>query len=148
MEPPEKKFALAVIENGKNEILLLLRAASAAIAPGKWGLPGGTLKTGESPQRAVARELEEEIGKLKIRLIQSLPPVRDTLYGGKFEIHLFHYRFDGGKIKLSGEHDQSAWVNRDEYRHYRVADGVDEDLAYLKIWPRSFLNRDKLPPGL
>jgi hypothetical protein len=81
-------------------------------------------------------------------LLRRAGPVRDTLYGGIYEVHLFLYRYAGGALTLNPEHDGHAWVGREAHGGYRVVDGVDEDLAYLRVWPAAFLNRDKLPPGL
>jgi hypothetical protein len=46
---------------------------------------------------------------------------------------------------LNEEHTEYAWVSREHYHHYHVMDGIDEDIDYFKIWPRSYLNPDKLP---
>ena len=51
--------AAAVILNGKKEVLLL----EHLLRPGSgWGLPGGFLDKGESPEQAIKRELLEETG--------------------------------------------------------------------------------------
>ncbi len=47
--------------NGEPRVLLAKRAAGAHQG-GKWEFPGGKRKAGESAPRALARELEEEIG--------------------------------------------------------------------------------------
>ncbi len=59
--------AAGIITNGKREVLILnhvLRPYSG------WGLPGGFIDHGESPEHAIRRELKEETGieldKLKL----------------------------------------------------------------------------------
>lgn len=145
--PPEARFALNVVEDGEHRILLLRRAASAALGPGLWGLPAGHIEPGESPWDCAQRELREEIGTAhRLRLVKCLGPIRDRLYGGRYEVHLFHLRWEGGEVILNREHTAAAWVGAEDYRRYPVMDGIDEDLLYLGIWPRSVLNEDKLPP--
>ncbi len=48
----------ALIVNESHEILLVQRAY--APARGKWGLPGGFMELGETPEEGVIRELHEE----------------------------------------------------------------------------------------
>lgn len=42
--------------------MLITRRRSDQTSPGKWEFPGGKIEPGESPERALARELVEEIG--------------------------------------------------------------------------------------
>jgi hypothetical protein len=62
------------------------------------------------------------------------------------EIYLFHYRWHSGHIVLNEEHTRYAWIGRENYRTYAVMRGIDEDIAYFNVWPRSCLNQDGLPP--
>jgi hypothetical protein len=67
------------------------------------------------------------------------------MYGGIYDIFLFHYKWLSGTITLNHEHTGYAWVAKEDYHHYSVVDGVDEDIYYLDIWPLEYLNQDKLP---
>jgi 8-oxo-dGTP pyrophosphatase MutT (NUDIX family) len=49
-----------LIHDGR--VLLLKRAASAEDAPNTWGLPGGHIEDGETPEEAARREYGEECG--------------------------------------------------------------------------------------
>ena len=51
----------AVIRNAQQEILLALRPSDKHMG-GLWEFPGGKCEAGESPQQALARELQEELG--------------------------------------------------------------------------------------
>ncbi len=42
--------------------VLISRRTSAQPLPGKWEFPGGKIEPGESPERALVRELHEELG--------------------------------------------------------------------------------------
>jgi 8-oxo-dGTP diphosphatase len=52
--------AVALVDS-KRRILLQQRAAGRAMA-GLWEFPGGKMESGELPEAALARELEEELG--------------------------------------------------------------------------------------
>jgi 8-oxo-dGTP pyrophosphatase MutT (NUDIX family) len=143
------RFAINLIENDRNELLLLKRTPDAQMGPGLWGFPAGHIEANESPADCSKRENREELGDaLQFELLGTLGPVRDSFYGGIYEVHLFHYRWLGGGITLNHEHTAYAWVGPEEYRNYPVMDGMDEDIAYLKIWPLEYLDPDKLPPHL
>ena len=49
----------AVVRDGR---VLACRRTAPPDAAGRWEFPGGKVEPGESPQRAVVRELQEELG--------------------------------------------------------------------------------------
>ncbi|BBQ85494.1 MULTISPECIES: 8-oxo-dGTP diphosphatase MutT [Enterobacteriaceae] len=55
------QISVGIIRNVSGEIYITQRAADAHMAH-KWEFPGGKIESGESPQEAVIRELEEEVG--------------------------------------------------------------------------------------
>jgi len=141
------RLSINVVENLAREILLLRRTPQARLGAGLWGFPAGRIEGRETPSQCALRELAEEIGaEHRIESISTLGPIRDTFYGAIFEVYLFHHRWLEGRIVLNHEHTQYAWVGREIYKRYSVMDGIDEDLMYLSVWPRRFLNQDKLPP--
>lgn len=142
---PRARFCLAVLVNARNEILLLRRSRTDTFAPGLWGLPGGHIAGEETPDQTMLRELNEEIGTgVSLRPLRRFGPVRDTLYGGIYEVHLFLFRYAGGPIRRNTEHEAEAWVGKELFRTYAVVDGIDEDLHYLDVWPAEWLNAGKL----
>ena len=57
-----KEVASLIAVNKDGEILLHLRDDIDTIQfPGQWGLPGGEVEKGESPEEAIAREIKEEM---------------------------------------------------------------------------------------
>jgi len=59
---PVTHVALAILHQ-RNQFLLQLRDDSPGIVyPGYWGLFGGHIEPGESPEAGLRRELQEEIG--------------------------------------------------------------------------------------
>jgi 8-oxo-dGTP diphosphatase len=51
----------AVLVDGEGRVLLAQRPAGKSLA-GTWEFPGGKLEPGESPEAALVRELDEELG--------------------------------------------------------------------------------------
>ncbi len=140
------RFSINILENDQNEILLLKRSEKMQLGPGLWGFPAGHIEDNESPQDCAMRELHEEIGnEFRIELINHIGPLRDSFYGGIYQIYLYHHRWLDGTVILNQEHTDYAWVGKQEFKDYCVMDGIDEDIFYLGIWPIEFLNHDKLP---
>jgi 8-oxo-dGTP diphosphatase len=149
MSEPDARYALNLVVDAQDRLLLLRRAEDAGLGPGLWGLPAGKIEPGETPAAAAARELSEEIGAGHgVSALRNLGPLRDSFYGGRFEIHLFLLRWRHGRVVLNAEHTAWAWVAREAFRGYPVMLGIDEDIALLDLWPRRFLDPARLPPAL
>lgn len=148
MTETKARFSINILENEHNQLLFLKRGHHTTFGPGMWGFSSGHIEKGETPEACSRRELTEEIGaQINVHLLRHIGPVRDSFYGGIYEIYLYHYHWQGGKIHLNHEHTDFAWVSKEEFRDYAVMDGIDEDIQYFGIWPRSYLNPEKLPPG-
>jgi hypothetical protein len=91
----------------------------------------------------------EEIGPGHlVKEIDYIGPVRDTYYGGQFEIHLFKHLWSAGNIILNNEHFAYAWVSKESICNYDVMKGIEEDIAILDIWPTEYLNQALIPKHL
>ena len=132
------RFAINVIENSARQILLLKRYPGAKMQAGRWGFPAGHIEANETAAECAERERLEEIGdQHHVRFIKQYGPIRDTFYGGIYELMLFHQQWLGGEVHLNYEHTDYAWVGQQEYENYDIMDGIDEDLVYLNIWQHS-----------
>lgn len=95
-------------------LLILKRPDWVSWAPGKWGLPGGAIEKGETPQAAATREAKEETMLEVINLRDVKLPLDKTLFA-------FYTRDYGGTVQIDHEHDDWAWVGRGEIENYDLA---------------------------
>jgi 8-oxo-dGTP pyrophosphatase MutT (NUDIX family) len=147
--PPQARFSICVVEDAQSRLLFLKRAPDRPLGPGLWGFPAGHIEDGETPADCARRELREEIGtRHSVTELARLAPMRDTSYGGIYEIHLFHFRWHHGDVQLNHEHTEYAWLAPGEHRRLEVMNGIDEDIRLLDLWPVEVLNVERLPPAL
>src|SRR5688500_12829836 len=97
----------------RDEILVGLRPEGHALA-GLWEFSGGKIEPGESPEKALCRELQEEIG-----IDATIGPLKYACthtYGSTGIIILFYeVNFWKGEAK-SVHHTSIRWVNTEELR--------------------------------
>jgi 8-oxo-dGTP diphosphatase len=114
-----KHIACAIfVRNPQNpQVLLAKRAPHKAAYPSCWGLIGGLVEPGETPELAVVREAEEEIGLTPIRFALAgtmLQPKPDL--HGEATFHCFTViEWNGGEPEMLGdEHTDIGWFTIEE----------------------------------
>lgn len=97
----------AIIRNDEGKVLVVRRGPQMGNA-GKWEFPGGKIKSGETQEDCIIREIHEELG-IDIVLLGSLEPVEHD-YGDKY-IKLYPFICDtlATNIFLE-EHDELKWL--------------------------------------
>ena len=112
-QPKFTVSVVAIVLNTNNEILIL----DHFIRPGtSWGLPGGFIETGESPDQAIFRELKEETG-----LDLSMPELLRIRTVRKHIEMLYFGRADGPvKLKTSEIRD-FGWFEKSS-----LPDGISD----------------------
>ena len=101
--------------------LLALRSRSVD-EPATWGIPGGAIRDGESPESAARREMIEEIGHLRPYRIAAAE-VQDC--GGGWLFHIFvadvDEKFDAYSVL---ETDATGWFTPREMRNLPLHSGL------------------------
>ncbi len=100
-----------------------------------WEFPGGKIEAGESPEQALVRELNEELG-IEATIGPRITHVRHNYrHGGAVDLQFFVVREFAGEI-VSRIYHQVRWVRLEELPGYEflAADrGLIRDLAAGKL---------------
>ena len=103
----------AIIKNKEDKVLLLKRSKSNKFYVGKWQLPGGKVEFGEDIQKAIKREIYEEMGKKYSSLrLDKVFSLTEKFNGEKSNVFLMV--FTGGfkgTICLSNDHSEAKFFS-------------------------------------
>ncbi len=117
---------VAAVMEREGQVLIAQRKRTGQ-HPLKWEFPGGKVESGETPEAALARELEEELG-VRAQVGKEIARY-EYQYPGRWPILLMFYRV----TELSGEpknldFEQILWAPRGRLRDYDFLDGDAEFL--------------------
>jgi len=88
---------------------------------GTWGIPGGAIREGETPEVTARREAEEEIGPLPSYRVTGIE-VQDC--GGGWEFHMLTADVDLPFLAYCvQESDATGWFTREEMRSLSLHPG-------------------------
>ena len=90
--------------------------------------PGGKLYTNETHEKGLKREIKEELD-IEIDLIDKIGEENFSDNIINVKIHYYICSHKSGKITLN-EHQDSAWVTKEEFKNYEFAEG-DKDIISL-----------------
>ena len=93
-----------------------------------WEFPGGKVEEGESFEMALKREIKEELN-IEIDIKDKLGEENYQDEKINVKLHYFICSILQGKICLN-EHEDSAWISKDEFLNYDFAEG-DRDIISL-----------------
>jgi len=102
----------AVIENPEGRYLACLRPNGKHLG-GLWEFPGGKVDPGESPERALARELLEELAVV-VEVGRPLVPVIWNYGERAIRLLPFHCKIIGGDLRAL-EHQALRWCFPKEF---------------------------------
>jgi 8-oxo-dGTP diphosphatase len=136
-----KTVVAAVIERDDRRLLIGQRRRNDT-SPLKWEFPGGKVRDGESPEAALARELQEELGVTLVKSVE-LGRVRHQYSGLREELEI---RFFAAAIAESAliprTFEQITWALPKELGNYdflAANAGLVANLATGKIKPAEIL---------
>lgn len=136
----EKDFAVCLILNKKNEILLQKKDGGYPWFPGKWCLFGGEIEKGEKPKETLERELKEElgykVGKLKFLEIREYEDKYEKKHR-KGKQHVFHHEYAGKISNISLK--EGAGFAFFPYKELENLNIVDHELETIKKYSPKFI---------
>lgn len=113
---PVQKAGGGVVFNPKGEILFILRG-------GKWDLPKGGIEKGEEMEETAIREVEEETGVSKLKIVRKLPKTYHIFKrNGKYRLKITTWykmtsTFDRPLVgQIEEDIEQVAWLNKEQIR--------------------------------
>ncbi|MGO9777991.1 MAG: (deoxy)nucleoside triphosphate pyrophosphohydrolase [Terracidiphilus sp.] len=131
---PALRFVAAALIVRGGEVLIGQRRPDQPMAL-LWEFPGGKIETGESPEQALVRELDEELG-IHATIGPRVTRVRHNYrHGGAVDLQFFAVHEFAGEIE-SRIYQQVRWVRLEELSDYEflAADrGLIRDLAAGKL---------------
>lgn len=125
------QVAVGILRRG--DLLLVQRRLAGTPCAGQWEFPGGKAEVGETPRRALARELQEELGVAidHARLLMKLPV---DYPHARVLLHTFTVdAFAGEATAVDGQ--AMRWLTADAIRRLDILPAVPVILDGLRGSP-------------
>lgn len=139
-EYPQRPIAgVGVILYEKGKVLIIKRAFEPS--SNRWSIPGGAVELGETVRDAARREVLEELG-LEVEIRDVVEVIDNVVYEKErirfhFVLIDFWATVKGGRLKLSHECLNAAWVGEEELDLYDLTKGarkaVEKVFEILKV---------------
>lgn len=127
MSQPIKVVAAVIVKDGT--------VFAAQRGPGKnmadyWEFPGGKIEADETPEDALAREIEEELG-IVVRVGKHLVTTTHAYDFATIELASYFCEIESGELTLT-EHTTTAWLSPNELDSVQWAPADVEAVELLK----------------
>jgi len=117
----------AIITDDTGRLLLIQRGHEPEA--GRWSLPGGRVRPGESDPQAVVREVHEETG-LWVEPGRLVGAVERPAPGGAvFDIYDYAARVSGGQLVAGDDAADARWIEPGDIGQLALTSGLAETLA-------------------
>jgi 8-oxo-dGTP diphosphatase len=133
--PAHLHVACAIIEN--QGLVLAAQRSAAMSLPLKWEFPGGKIRSGESPEACLHRELNEEL-EIAVSVHEALAPATHRYPTFTVTLHPFRCALESGPLTLY-EHEAVLWLKPEELLSLDWAEAdlpvIDSYLARMAARP-------------
>jgi 8-oxo-dGTP diphosphatase len=136
VENPVIRVVGAIVE--RNGAVFAARRNAERSAGGLWEFPGGKIETGETPEAALRRELQEELG-VDVAVGPFVDRSLSDVGTARIELSCYAAQFTGEDPTTSSDHDAMQWVPLTEMSSLQWApgdvpllEGLPERLATLR----------------
>jgi len=106
---PVRLSVKALVTDSDGRRLVLKRSMASKNNPGKWDLPGGKCDPSEAIDEGLRREVLEESG-LEIEVGRVIGAAESESPSNRVAYLVFEALARPGEVRLSGEHDEFAWL--------------------------------------
>ncbi len=126
-----ERHVVTSILKDRSKILILQRSDKVGSYRRHWAGVSGFIEDGESDDEAVRREMEEEIGSNKVRLIRHgrIQCFRDG--ENVWCVHPFLFQTTRPKIRTDWEHRRFEWINPGDLQRYATVPGLQQVVSSL-----------------
>lgn len=118
-----------------NHQILIIKRKDVNMYKGFWDIPGGRIEESETLKQALQREIKEETNLQFNRLILIL--TSSKFIGKALEKPIIFRNFylcsASGAVKLSSEHSDMKWIDREELEKIEFPDDPDFQAAQAKL---------------
>lgn len=113
----------------KDNKVLVAQRSEAMSHPLQWEFPGGKMKTGETPERCLIREIREEL-HAEVDVEQLLPSVIHNYASGAIKLIPFICTMTSDQIRLE-QHKAYRWIAREELGSFDLLEADREIIAEM-----------------
>jgi 8-oxo-dGTP diphosphatase len=122
--------AAVIVRDGT---LLVGRRRLGLSHAGDWELPGGKIEPGESPERALVREIREELGVGVVvgdLVTRAMTPVADNR---AIDLWCYAAELEGKVPTVSTDHDRLLWQPIDQTSLLQLTWSIPDQLAIAEV---------------
>ena len=109
-----------------NKVLIVQRASDEEAYPDLWEVPSGKKEPLEKVTDAVLREVKEETGLtteiIKVIDVFNFSVEKPDETRDVTQINFLLKLVDSSEVKLSNEHQNFAWITKDEINNYNLSE--------------------------
>lgn len=98
--------AIIVDQPEQPSYVVAARRTKPAELAGRWEFPGGKVEAGETPEAALAREIDEELGVAIAVVAELVGPDGGWPISEKYVLRLFFATVVAGELHESADHDE------------------------------------------